>query len=38
MDATRIKSLGWQPKIPLKQGIQQFYQWYLKHISGEYDE
>ena len=38
MDATRIKSLGWQPKIPLKQGIQQFYQWYVKHISGEYDE
>ena len=31
MDATRIKSLGWQPKIPLKQGIQQFYQWYLNH-------
>ena len=29
MDATRIKSLGWQPKIPLKQGIQQFYEWYV---------
>ena len=29
MDATRIKSLGWQPKIPLKQGIQQFYEWYI---------
>ena len=29
MDATRIKSLGWQPKIPLKQGIKQFYEWYV---------
>ncbi len=28
MDATRIKSLGWTPKIPLKQGIKDFYKWY----------
>ncbi len=30
MDATRIKSLGWTPKIPLKQGIKDFYEWYIK--------
>ena len=28
MDATRIKSLGWQPKIPLAKGIADFYSWY----------
>lgn len=28
MDATRIKSLGWQPKIPLEKGIADFYNWY----------
>ena len=29
MDATRIKSLGWEPKIPLKEGIKKAYAWYL---------
>lgn len=29
MDATHIKELGWQPKIDLKQGITDFYNWYL---------
>ena len=28
MDATKIKSLGWQPKIGLEQGIKDFYDWY----------
>lgn len=28
MDATKIKSLGWQPKISLEQGITDFYRWY----------
>ncbi len=30
MDATKIQSLGWQPKIDLSQGIAQFYTWYNK--------
>jgi len=30
MDATRIKSLGWEPKISLEKGIADFYKWYLK--------
>lgn len=29
MDATKIKALGWTPKIELKQGIKDFYDWYL---------
>lgn len=28
MDAARIKSLGWQPKINLNDGIKSFYEWY----------
>lgn len=28
MDATKIKSLGWQPKIALREGIEKFYNWY----------
>ncbi|MBE7705936.1 MAG: GDP-L-fucose synthase [Cyanobacteria bacterium SIG30] len=29
MDATKIKSLGWEPKISLKEGIKKAYAWYL---------
>lgn len=28
MDATKIKALGWSPKIPLKDGISQIYEHY----------
>ena len=30
MDATRIKTLGWEPKISLKQGITAYYDWYKR--------
>ena len=29
MDAEKIKSLGWSPKIKLDEGIKKAYQWYL---------
>ena len=28
MDATKIKALGWQPKISIQDGIKQTYDWY----------
>ena len=28
LDVTKIKSLGWKPKISLKEGIQKTYEWY----------
>lgn len=28
MDATKIKSLGWEPKVSLQDGIEKFYRWY----------
>jgi GDP-L-fucose synthase len=29
LDITRIRALGWQPKIPLREGITQAYEWFL---------
>jgi GDP-L-fucose synthase len=28
MDATKIRSLGWNPKISLENGIKKVYSWY----------
>ena len=30
MDVARIKSLGWSPRIPLREGILDAYTWFLK--------
>ncbi len=30
MDETKIKSLGWSPKISLENGVKDFYDWYVK--------
>lgn len=31
LDILKIKSLGWEPKISLQDGIRKTYEWYLKH-------
>lgn len=31
MDSTKFRSLGWEPKIGLKQGIQKTYTWFMNH-------
>jgi GDP-L-fucose synthase len=31
MDVSRIKNLGWSPRIPLDEGIRGVYAWYLQH-------
>lgn len=33
MDISKIKSLGWEPRVSLIQGITQTYSWYLKNID-----
>ena len=33
LDSTRLKKLGWQPKIDLKDGIREVYRWYLQDRS-----
>lgn len=30
LDITKIKELGWQPQISLKEGIESVYKWYVK--------
>lgn len=32
LDVSRIRSLGWEPKIDLKVGIQETYEWYLENV------
>ncbi len=31
LDVSKLSALGWQARIPLRQGISQTYDWYLKH-------
>jgi len=31
LDISRIKALGWQPRTPLREGIQRTYEWFLAH-------
>ncbi len=31
LDSSRMRSLGWAPKVALSDGLQRTYQWYLKH-------
>lgn len=32
LDSSKIKSMGFEAKIPLRQGIKKAYQWYLENI------
>jgi GDP-L-fucose synthase len=32
LDNSRMRSLGWQPKIPLEEGIRRTYEWYLESM------
>ena len=31
LDSSKIKTLGWHPTIPLQQGLNETYAWFLKH-------
>jgi len=33
MDSSKIRSLGWEPKIDLEKGIKLTYNWFLEHIN-----
>jgi GDP-L-fucose synthase len=32
LDVKKISSLGWQPSIPLEEGIKKAYEWYLDSV------
>jgi GDP-L-fucose synthase len=34
LDVTRIKNLGWEPKIKLKDGIKLSYNWFIKNYKN----
>ncbi len=34
MDSSRIRALGWKPKIALEEGLASTYQWYLRHMAN----
>lgn len=34
LDVSRMKALGWQPKIPLAEGIASVYQWFLGNYEA----
>lgn len=31
LDISKIKSLGWKPRVPLREGIEQTYRWFCEH-------
>ena len=33
LDSSRLQQLGWQPSIPLAQGVASTYEWYLEHVA-----
>jgi GDP-L-fucose synthase len=33
LDITKLEKLGWRPTIPLREGIGQTYDWFLKNIA-----
>ena len=33
-DVSRIKGLGWQAKVPLREGVEMTYKWYLANIEN----
>ena len=34
LDVSRLKALGWQPKITLREGLQQVYRWYCEEYAA----
>lgn len=34
LDVSRLRALGWAPQIPLAQGIESTYRWFLDHRAG----
>jgi GDP-L-fucose synthase len=35
LDSSRLRSLGWKPKMKLREGIRQTYDWYLSRIHAD---
>jgi GDP-L-fucose synthase len=33
LDISKLRNLGWNPTIPLREGVAQTYDWFLKHVA-----
>ncbi|MCE5245440.1 GDP-L-fucose synthase, partial [bacterium] len=33
LDVSRLKALGWAPRIPLERGIAETYAWYVESLA-----
>jgi GDP-L-fucose synthase len=34
LDVSRLRALGWQARIPLREGLEQTYRWYVEHAAA----
>jgi GDP-L-fucose synthase len=34
LDVTKLKRLGWQPRIDLRSGLTETYRWYLDNVAA----
>lgn len=37
LDVTRMHDLGWRHRIELREGLEQVYEWYLRHLGSTRD-
>ena len=35
LDVTKLKNLGWQPRVGIRQGLEQVYSWFRLHLEKE---
>ncbi len=35
LNVSKLKALGWQPKISLREGLEKTYRWYVESVSNE---
>ena len=35
LDVSRLTAMGWQPRIPLREGLANAYKWYVEHVAKE---
>ena len=33
LDSTRLMSLGWKPRVPLREGVEETYRWFLQNVG-----